>query len=127
MIVFSLSSYAFADAKTVIFNTDFMLKTGESVQIERGLGLITFIKIVEDSRCPTNVTCVWAGNVKTEFEILDRDRKKTRIYLNSAIKPNKILLKGYSLQITSIFPSKIKGSEISEKKYQVKLRVEPAT
>ncbi len=127
LIIFSLTPYAFAEPKTIYLAEDFMLKIGESVQIEGGLGFIKFIKILEDSRCPINVTCVWAGNVKAEFEILDRDRKKTRTFLNSNVKPNNVLLKGYTLQLISILPPKTKGIKISAKKYQVKLRIEPNT
>lgn len=30
---------------------------------------VTFKEVLEDSRCPTNVTCVWAGRVRIKVEI----------------------------------------------------------
>jgi hypothetical protein len=37
---------------------------GETVEID-GI-LITFEKVLEDSRCPENVQCVWAGRARVE-------------------------------------------------------------
>ena len=122
-IFFSGLSYASADSNTVFFDKDFTLSIGESVQVEGGLGFIKFIKVLEDSRCPVDVTCVWAGIVKTEFEIVDSARKKTSIFLNTGIKSNKLSLQGYTLQLISIFPPKVEGVSISPEQYQVKLRI----
>ncbi len=33
--------------------------------------VITFLDVVEDSRCPANVDCVWQGRVTVELEIDD--------------------------------------------------------
>jgi len=123
VIIFSGLSYASADYRTVFFDKDFTLSIGESVKVESGLGFIKFIKVLEDSRCPVNVTCVWAGNVKTEFEILDSDRKKTSIFLNTGIQPNKLSLPGYTLQLISVFPPKVEGVAITPEEYQVKLSI----
>jgi len=123
VIIFSGLSYASADSRTVFFDKDFTLSIGESVQVESGLGFIKFIKVLEDSRCPVNVTCVWAGNVKTEFEILDNDRKKTSIFLNTGFQPNKVSLPGYTLQLLSVFPPKVEGAAISPEEYRVKLSI----
>lgn len=38
---------------------------GETVEID-GI-LITFEKVLEDSRCPENVQCVWAGRARVEI------------------------------------------------------------
>ena len=123
LIIFSGISYVSADSNTVFFDKEFTLSIGESVQVEGGLGFIKFIKVLKDSRCPVDVTCVWAGNVKTEFEILDSARKKTSIFLNTRIKPDKLFLQGYTLQLISIFPSKIEGVSISPEQYRLKLRI----
>ena len=123
LIIFSGLSYVSADSNTVFFDKDFTLGIGESAQVEGGLGFIKFIKVLEDSRCPEKVTCVWAGNVKTEFEILDRDRKKSSIFLNTGVKPNELSLQGYTLQLISVMPPEVEAVAISPEEYQVKLRI----
>ncbi len=40
---------------------------GETIQLENHT--ITFKKVLEDSRCPKEVTCVWAGRAKVLIEI----------------------------------------------------------
>lgn len=30
---------------------------------------ITFLEVLEDSRCPTNVTCIWEGRVKVKVKV----------------------------------------------------------
>ena len=40
--------------------------TGENLEIE-------FVEVVEDSRCPKNVQCIWAGRVSCIIEITDND------------------------------------------------------
>lgn len=30
---------------------------------------ITFVEVLEDSRCPTNVTCIWEGRVKLKVKV----------------------------------------------------------
>ena len=123
LIIFCGFSYALAESKTVFFDKEFTLSIGESVQVEGGLGFIKIIKVLEDSRCPVDVTCVWAGNVKIELEIMDSDRKKISIFLNTGVKPNKLSLQGYALQLISILPPKVEGVSISPEQFQVKLRI----
>lgn len=45
------------------------LRLGSTVRI-RGTDLhVTFEQVTEDSRCPVNVTCVWAGQAAVELRI----------------------------------------------------------
>ena len=42
---------------------------GETVSI--GDLYITFSEVIEDSRCPTGVECIWAGKAKVKIEVSD--------------------------------------------------------
>lgn len=45
------------------------MRYGETIEVnEQGIQ-ITFLAIVEDSRCPMDVTCVWEGRVTVELGI----------------------------------------------------------
>jgi len=37
---------------------------------------IAFIELVEDSRCPTDVNCIWAGNAKIKVRVTKNGRSK---------------------------------------------------
>ena len=47
----------------------FALAPGQTAEIKRSDTRITFRQVREDSRCPTDVTCVWEGDAKVEVVI----------------------------------------------------------
>jgi hypothetical protein len=47
----------------------FTLAPGESAAVKGTDARITFKRVTEDSRCPVDVTCVWAGDAKIEITI----------------------------------------------------------
>ncbi|HSB46450.1 MAG TPA: hypothetical protein VLD37_00430 [Candidatus Bilamarchaeum sp.] len=46
----------------------FNLSPGESAHIATDGIVVRFINVTEDSRCPSDVVCIWAGQVKAEVE-----------------------------------------------------------
>ena len=47
---------------------EFKLRVGQQAAVE-GEGLrVRFAAVVNDSRCPADVTCVWAGNAEVQIE-----------------------------------------------------------
>jgi len=51
----------------IIFNS--VLKGGE--QIKFGKKSILFKEVISDSRCPKDVTCIWAGEAKVMLELFE--------------------------------------------------------
>ena len=47
----------------------FALAPGQTAEIKRSGTRITFRQVREDSRCPTDVTCVWEGDAKVEVVV----------------------------------------------------------
>jgi hypothetical protein len=41
--------------------------------VNTGTANVTFEEVVEDSRCPEGVQCVWAGNAKVQLQISSKD------------------------------------------------------
>ena len=41
---------------------EFSLAVGETVSVDGAPLSVEFVEVSEDSRCPTSVQCVWAGN-----------------------------------------------------------------
>ena len=57
---------------------------GESVQLpDQGIG-ISFDRVVEDSRCPANVVCIWAGEVVIELTVTEAD---TSVVVRLSLRP----------------------------------------
>ena len=62
-----------------------VLGFGDEVAVASATQL-RFVRVVNDSRCPKGVQCVWAGEVKIEFE-LNSPSGKTRFELASSRSP----------------------------------------
>ncbi len=58
----------------VQFEQDFTLAIGKSASIEGTRITVTFLNLLEDSRCPINAICVTAGNAKIQLALRDPRR-----------------------------------------------------
>ena len=112
-----------ADSVNVPINKDFSLGIGQTASIEREKLFIKFKAVLEDSRCPVNVVCVWAGNGKVEFEILDIDGQNKTVTLNTDEEPGATTLKEHTLKLISLNPPRVDGISISPGDYSVTLHV----
>jgi hypothetical protein len=117
-------SAASAGPAKVLIDKEFSLGIGQTASIEGEKLVIKFKAVLEDSRCPINVVCVWAGNGKVEFEILDIDGQNKTVILNTEEEPKATTLKGHKLKLISLNPPRIDGVSISSGDYSVTLRVE---
>jgi hypothetical protein len=115
---------ASAGSAKVPLDKEFSLGIGQTASIEGEKLVIKFKAVLEDSRCPNNVVCVWAGNGKVEFEILDIDEQNKTVILNTEEKPGATTLKRNKLTLISLNPPRIDGVSISPGDYSVTLLVE---
>src|SRR4051794_18467651 len=67
----------------VALGADFTLAAGESAPIEGASISVRFVAVTEDSRCPSDTTCVWAGEVRAKIEILEHARAPRPLELKS--------------------------------------------
>jgi hypothetical protein len=118
-----LSVASTAPAKALI-KKEFSLGIGQTANIEGEKLVFKFKAVLEDSRCPVNVVCVWAGNGKVEFEILDIDGQNKTVNLNTEEEPRAITLKRHKITLISLNPPRIDGVSISPGDYSVTLLVE---
>lgn len=84
---------------------DGLARLGEATRI--GALIVTPRSVVEDSRCPINVHCVWAGRlvVSTRIEA-DGRRETTNMELGRPY-----IAHGRGIQLTSVSPHKMAGAE----------------
>ena len=62
---------------------------GQKVEISRGQTIVvpgtelelTFIRATEDSRCPENVQCIWAGVLVVEVEVKSGNGERKKILI----------------------------------------------
>jgi hypothetical protein len=105
-------------------DNEFSLGIGQSASFDSEKLVIKFKAVLEDSRCPINAVCAWAGNGKVELEVLDSDGKNKTIILNTEDEPKATALKGHKLKLVSLNPPRIDGVSISRGDYSVILLFE---
>jgi hypothetical protein len=109
------------DVKQVALNQEFELKVGERVSVE-GLK-INFEMVTEDSRCPVDVTCVWAGNAKVLLKLSRLRRGAAQLKLNTGLEPRHLLYDGYDLKLIGISPPRKRAERIKRGDYVARLVV----
>ena len=58
-----------AKSQTVDLGAEVTLAPGATVSVKAAEMQVRFVSVTEDSRCPRDVTCIWAGEVKVQIEI----------------------------------------------------------
>ena len=107
----------------------FSLDEGQSGTLSNG-GKITFANVVNESRCPTGVQCVWAGTATVRFRLVPRSGESAVDIL--AVLPGGIgkddianLLPvdtlGVSVTLASLEPYPVSGKEPGRRRALVRV------
>ena len=102
LLTISLAAAAPAVAKQEAVRVEL----GKSVTADRGRIRIKFLEVLEDSRCPVDATCVWAGNAKIRISVSKGKSAPQVIELNTLSEPSKQMLYGYEFSIKELYPRK---------------------
>jgi hypothetical protein len=78
---------------------------------------IKFVEMVEDSRCPTGTTCIWAGNAKVKIEVRGGRGGAKTFELNSATQPTVVNYAGYDIKLIGLTPKPAVNVRIDPDKY----------
>jgi len=93
---------------TMSLDEPFALPAGESVMVAGTELRLTFTQVTEDSRCPTDVDCVWAGRAVVEMEVqLGAAAAQTIIFdtdTSGAELLNTVQVNGYTIHLQSLDP-----------------------
>ena len=102
---------------------EFTLPIGKKVSLRDIKLNIRFVSVIEDSRCPQGVQCVWQGNAKASFQLSGFKRKASTVRLNTAIEPKEAEYSGYKVKLVKITPEPKTGERLSARRYQATLVV----
>ena len=93
--------------------------TEQAVFDAHGLS-VEFVRVLEDSRCPTDATCVWAGEVKVQLSI----RIGTAAAEQQEVTVGQPATVGeFQLLIVKVQPERVSTREISAEQYRIALQV----
>lgn len=100
----------------------FTLKNGKQITAKKSKLKIKFVSVIEDSRCPIGVNCVWAGNAKIKITVTSAQGEKT-FEINTETGPKGDQFGGYAINLVSLIPHPKAGVTLNPKKYQGKFTV----
>lgn len=110
------------------------LKEGENKFFADYKMNVSFKTMLEDSRCPKDVQCIWAGNAMAEVELMGTStRPKTLKFstMNDASRSyfNTQQFNGYSISLVEVSPESIstKGFKDLKGNYKIALKFEKIT
>ena len=96
------------------------------VQINKAVTLnglkIEFVELVEDSRCPADVQCVWAGNAKIKIRVT-KNRKSQVLELEMIDKGMKPNFGNYQLKLKALTPELRSNVRINRNGYVATIAV----
>ncbi|MEH2457784.1 hypothetical protein [Nostoc sp.] len=116
----------FTDRVETTLDTQFHLKYGQVAYIQTEGIKIKFSEVIEDSRCPSNVTCIWEGQVIVGLDIIKNGRKFSTLKLT--LLPGRDVsatqsLEKYTVILREVLPYPKNGQRIVTEDYIAKIVV----
>jgi hypothetical protein len=102
------------------------LRVGEEKAVANSVVRVAFGQVVEDSRCPIDAMCVWAGNAMVELGIRAGMGPTWPIRLNTTLEPRSTVWNGIRISLLELQPAPRAAEPTKADAYQVKVRLEPA-
>ncbi|HSK18347.1 MAG TPA: hypothetical protein VK912_04360 [Longimicrobiales bacterium] len=98
------------------------LQYGDSALLGRSGPSITFSAIEADSRCPVDVTCVWAGDAHVRLDG-SRGAGREPLELHTGIEPTEAEFAGYRIRLLDVSPPRREGDDVRPADYSVRLAI----
>jgi hypothetical protein len=109
--------------KVVTVDQDFDLAPAGTATIDGGALTLAFDKVAEDSRCPTGVQCVWAGNGAVVLTVAAAGVANSSVTLNTTLTPHAATVGPYQISLVGLKPYPKQGSAIPSTSYIATLRI----
>ena len=110
------------------------LEEGENLYLEEAEMNVTFKRMLDDSRCPKDVQCIWLGNARAEVEFMGVATRPMVLQLSTLNDANKGFQKsqnfnGYTITLISVSPETTsgKGFKDLQGRYKIALQVKKNT
>ncbi|AZI34194.1 hypothetical protein [Kaistella carnis] len=107
------------------------LKEGENKFLKEYDMNVTFKRLVEDSRCPKGVQCVWAGNATAEIELMGTYTRPVTLKISTTDNASKGYyttqeFNGYAISLVEVTPetTSAKGFNALKGSYKIALKFE---
>ncbi len=111
------------DAIQVQPGDTFDLKAGQKAQIRGTPITVRFVSVGQDSRCPSDVQCIWAGDAAITLRLTSTAAAVSELIVHTNLEPRAIVYSGYQVRATDIRPAPKSGTPIPATEYVVRLQI----
>lgn len=112
------------DQGEVAFDEDFTLAPGDIVRVADSDIYLGFVSVVNESRCPTGVNCIRAGDVTVKLASGKDAARAFELKLDAGQKgPNKRQMGRHTIELHAVTPYPSADGAIEPDEYRVTLRV----
>jgi hypothetical protein len=102
----------------------FILRYGERATISTERLSLTFQKVLEESRCPAGVTCIWEGNARIVLKAERPPAAASMLELNTSGRyPAEAAYEGYTVRLRGVRPAPEHGRELDAAEYSAEIEV----
>lgn len=91
--------------------------------IEKTRLRVKFVEFIEDSRCPVDVDCIWAGNAKIKVRVTSRGVSRV-LTLNTMDTGKADIAHGYKFRLTGLTPVPRSNVRINPSSYVATIEAE---
>ena len=98
---------------------------GDEVAVNGSVVRVAFGQVLSDSRCPTDVVCVWEGNAEVEIGIRVGMGPTVPLRLNTTQEPRFVDWQGIRVTLLALMPAARSDTDLKPEDYSVTLRLEP--
>lgn len=125
VLLILFSAFAKAQDTTYVEVPKIVIKAFQGELVPIGDIGIKLIQVLEDSRCPQGVDCVWEGQAKALVQITDRNGKKTQkeIVMRGGTVAPLYTEDGLEIIVRGLSPYPKASSKIEGKEYYLLLDV----
>jgi hypothetical protein len=125
LFAFFASYYLFAQqsrkSEVIGLGKEFELKVDQEAVVE-GEGLtIAFESVLEDSRCPKGVDCIWSGNAKISIKSSKSKQTPAKVELNTDDGPKSSSYMNYEIKLIALKPNRKPDVPLQRDEYRTVL------
>jgi hypothetical protein len=102
----------------------FTLAPGQAATVRRADARITFREVREDSRCPVDVQCVWAGDAKIDVTVARAGSPTETKTLSITPPDNEVQIGNLKIRFVGLAPVPRQGDGNSPRNYLAEFIVE---
>jgi len=103
---------------------NFDVRIGETIAIAGEPLTVTFEQVVEDSRCPTSTTCIWAGDAVVRIGLRVSSTERGRLDLKTLSETTREgVFQKYRLRLIQLAPTPVDSASVPSEQYVLTLMV----